>query len=92
MEVHLHFTAQLRTALNRNTQTVHVAPNANLMDVLHQLAQEHPEVFQRYVLRDDGELQPNIIPCVDDAQITDPHNCQLTPGATVTLLSAISGG
>lgn len=92
MQVHVHFTAQLRAALDRSQQTFALPAGSTLADLLRELANAYPDACEKFVLRNDGQLQPNMILCVDDTQVTQFPQFELHDGASVTLLSAISGG
>ncbi len=92
VEVTVQFTTQLRAALGRSEQRVVIPEGCTLAQLLVQLARESPEPFANFVRTADGGLQPSLILCVDDEQVTAPDQYVLPAGATVTLLSAISGG
>ena len=66
--------------------------SATLPDVLGHLRNLHPTVMDDFAMNADGTLWPSIIVCVDGKQV-DPSETKVLPDqATITLLSAISGG
>jgi hypothetical protein len=66
--------------------------SANLSELLRSLAVRHPGPFGQLVLTPEGELLPSILLCVNDQQVDPASDDPLPDGATVTFLSAISGG
>lgn len=92
MKIVVHYTTQLRRALDRDQDEVSLDKGATVSQLLDRLAQSHPQAFAQFVIDPQGQLRPNMIVSVDDQQVVEPHAYVLNDGATVTLLSAISGG
>jgi molybdopterin converting factor small subunit len=92
MRVHVHYTTQIKSALGVTQETVELPAQAGVPDLLRILAERYQEPFHRLVFTVEGNLLPSILLCVGDRQV-DPHDADpLLDGATVTFLSAISGG
>jgi molybdopterin converting factor small subunit len=92
MNVDVYYTTQLRTALGQAQQRVTLDRGSTLGQLLRQLADVHAAVFSTHVLDPQGDLLPGIMLCVGDQQVTEPDSFVLQDDATVTILSAISGG
>jgi molybdopterin converting factor small subunit len=92
MKIAVQYTTQLRSALGVPQQHVTIDEGSTLGQLLHHLADQHPTAFAAFVLDDDGQLLPNVMVCVGDQHVVQPQKHVLENGATVTILSAISGG
>ena len=92
MNVDVYYTTQLRAAHGRSQQRVTIDSGATLGQLLRQLAQAHPAVFATHVFDAQGQVLPGVMLCVGDEHVTEPDSHVLQEDATVTILSAISGG
>ncbi len=92
MKLQIHYTTQVKAALGIDHEEIELPDGARLNDIISILTEKYPEPFGRFVVDPMGKLLPSILPCVDDAQVLPSDNPQLTDGASVTFLSAISGG
>ena len=91
MRVTVHYTTQLRSALNCNQEDVELPAGSTVGLLLEKLAVQHASPFAQYVV-DGDRLMPNIIVTVGDQQVINMTQHKLNPGDVVTILSAISGG
>ena len=92
MRISVQYTTQLKAALGIGQEEVSTETNTTLPQLFAQLASSHGSPFIDHVMDDTGQLRPAIIVCVDDRQVELSDDVALHDGATVTLLSAISGG
>ena len=92
MQVNVHYTTQLKAALGMAEEVVELPSSAGVRNLLQCLAARHAAPFGELVLTPDGELLPTILLCVNDQQVDPAADDPLPEGATVTFLSAISGG
>lgn len=92
MQVTVHYTTQLKAALGKAQESIDLPPNSRVPDLLQHLDQRNTDSFRQLVLTPAGELLPSILVCVNDQQVDPACQDPLPDGATVTLLSAISGG
>lgn len=92
MIVRVQYTTQLKTAIGHPEESIYVEEGTTLQQLFQSLRERHAEQFEELVLDDGGELLPSILLCVDDQQVAADDAIELTDGATVTFLSAISGG
>lgn len=91
MQVDVHYTTQLRTALNRSQETVEVPHGTTVKQLLTALSAKYPDAFGRLVCSENQQLLPNLILTVGDQQVRDLDQ-PLNDGDSIMLLSAISGG
>ncbi len=92
MNVTVEYTAQIKRAAGTARETLDVADGATVSDVLRAAADRHDDSFQRLVLTADSAPQPTLLIFVADEQVRADSTEPLADGATVTLLSPISGG
>ncbi|MDG2382444.1 MAG: MoaD/ThiS family protein [Pirellulaceae bacterium] len=92
MKIKLQYTTQLKVALGLAEEEVSAADGCTLPELFSCLASTHGQPFTEHVLDAQGRLRPAIIVCVDDCQVEFSNDVVLHDGATITLLSAISGG
>ena len=92
MNIRVHFTTQIRSALGMAGDVVELPARATVLDLLRRLAQQHGDSFRQSVLDADGHPVPSILMCVGDDQVTGSLDLPLNDGDEVTILSAISGG
>ncbi|MCP4189724.1 MAG: MoaD/ThiS family protein [Planctomycetaceae bacterium] len=92
MKIKLQYTTQLKVALGLAEEEVTMADGCTLPELFSYLASTHGQPFTEHVLDAQGQLRPAIIVCVNDCQVDLSKEAVLDDGATVTLLSAISGG
>jgi molybdopterin converting factor small subunit len=92
MIIRVQYTTQLKAAIGHPEESIAVADNTTLQQLMKSLADRHPEPFQELVFDDSGNLLPSILLCVDDKQVNASDALELSDGTVVTFLSAISGG
>ena len=92
MQVTVHYTTQLKAELGVAEESVLLPASSDPGDLLRSLATRHPGPFGQLVLSPEGQLLPSIVLCVNDQQVDPASPDPLPDGATVTFLSAISGG
>ena len=89
MEIQVHYTTQLKAALGRDSETLELADEATVRDVVRQLADRYPSQFGELVMHNDEPL-PSILFSVNDRQVGLDES--VSDGSSLVLLSAISGG
>ncbi len=92
MKIHVHYTTQLKAELGIEAEEIEIAGPCQFADLLQRLIDRHPVEFQRLVVDESGKLLPSILLCIDDQQVSPRLETTLDDGASVTFLSAISGG
>ena len=92
MLITVHYTTQLKAALNAASEPLELDSPVHLNDVLRALDIRHGATFRDLVYADDGRLLPSILLCLGDNQIDPSYADPLQDGDVITLLSAISGG
>lgn len=92
MIVTLEYTAQIKRAAGTARETIEVDDGATVADLLRTAADGHEDEFRRLVLTGDAAPQPTLLIFVSDEQVRVDSPEPLQDGATVTLLSPISGG
>lgn len=92
MKVHVHYTTQLKAELGIAAEEIEIEGPCQCADLLKRLIDRHPAEFQRLVVDESGQLLPSILLCVNDQQVSPRLETTLDDGASVTFLSAISGG
>lgn len=92
MQVRIHYTTQIKTALGLAEEVVDVPAGTKIAELLEILGRRHAEAFRHFVLTGDGRLLPSILLCVDEQQFDAEDPTPLPDGSTITFLSAISGG
>ena len=92
MKIKVQYTTQLKVALGIGEEEVSDQSVFTLAELFSHLATVHGTQFSDHVIDSQGQLRPAIIVCVDNSQVDLSDDIALHDGATVTLLSAISGG
>ncbi len=92
MNVRVHYTAQLRTALNRTGDELELPSAATVGDLFDSISQLHGEPFDNLAKCDNGQLHPSLLVCIGDQCIGQDFAVELQTGDEVTLLSPVSGG
>ena len=92
VNVTVHYTAQLKASLGIACEELTLDDSATTTDLLAALVSRHGESFRTRALTDDGSLIPSILLCVNDEQLASTTGSRIPPDATVSFISAISGG
>ena len=92
MKINVHYTTQLKAELGIEREEIDIAGPCQFADLLQRLIDQHPAEFQRLVVDESGKLLPSILLCVDEQHVSPSPEMTLDDGASVTFLSAISGG
>jgi len=93
MKITVHYRTQIRRAVGISSETVDLAADLSLPDLLQRLAERHGDAFRRLVLPEGKPARGSVLVFVGDTQV--PHAAQAMPlkdGDAVTLLAPMSGG
>ena len=92
MKVNVHYTTQIKAAIDLAIEEVSLAEGATLADLVDQLIRQHGQPLRQLLLTEQDTLLPSIMLCVGDEQVDFGRLEPLCDGDQITLLSAISGG
>ena len=84
----IEYTGQLRLRLGRDGDDV--AAGQSIAAAVGQAVADAEPAIRQFLLRDDGSLQPTIVPFVNDQQAKG--TALLAEADRVTLLTPIAGG
>lgn len=90
LEIRIQFTTQLKALLGSSDLPLSLPEGSTVQDAVDQLADQYQGAFTQLVVDEHRQLLPSVLICVDDQQVD--ASTELTDGATLTFLSAISGG
>ena len=93
MKLHVKYTAQLRTVLERTEETVELPQAGSLADLLLRLAEQNHSA-QPHLLSTSGKVNPCLLLVVNNAAVAaaDAPSLQLKDGDVVLLPPPIAGG
>ncbi len=91
MNVHLIWFGQLRDAAGVAEESVAAVPGATVASVLVDTAAAHGERLRGLLLA-DGAVAPTILVSMNDVQVTDASATEVTDGASLVVMTPISGG
>jgi molybdopterin converting factor small subunit len=93
MTIHVKVGGQLRTTLGQEAIVVQTGGNRamTLGGVLAAIAEQHAHA-RELLFKADGSIAGGLLVLLDDTAAVPDHKVALADGATITLLSAISGG
>lgn len=92
MQIEIHFATQVKRAAGVRSETVTVPEGCTVHALVRQTADRHGDELRRLLLNDAGEVQPGLLLFLGDAQVTSGDDPVLVDGATLTVMSPISGG
>ena len=92
MNITVEYSAQIKRAAGTARETVEVAEDATIRDVLIAVCEGREEAFRRLVLTAESDPQPTLLIFAGDEQVRGVAAQPLADGTIVTLLSPISGG
>ena len=92
MQITVEYSAQLKRAAGTGAETIELADGATLNDLVAAVVAKHDDALQAILVGEGGGVHPSILVFVNDQQIRNDDNCDLTDGTTVAFLSPISGG
>ena len=90
MQVSVEYTAQIKRAAGRSSDSVDLDDGATVQTLIESLATSADDAFKRSLVTSDGRVQPTLLVFVRDVQVR--ANDALQDGDVITLLSPISGG
>lgn len=92
MKITVEYSAQLKRIAGTGSQVVEVDSDGSIRTVIEKVAGEHGDDFRGFTLNGTGDLQPTILLCVNDEQVSWASPPPLNDGDVVSLLSPIAGG
>lgn len=90
LEIRVQFTTQLKALLGSSDVLLQLPAGSTVQDVVEHLADLYQDAFTQRVVDQHRQLLPSVLVCLNDQQVDT--NAELSDSATVTFLSAISGG
>jgi molybdopterin converting factor small subunit len=93
MKLHLKYTAQLRTVLQRAEDHLDLPEPKSLGELLEHVAQQNPDA-RPHLFNAAGEVNSSLLMVVNDVAVpaTDVSSVALRDGDAVLLLPPIAGG
>lgn len=92
MAIHVKYMSQLKASLGCSEEQYEIATPCRVEDVLAGLVQRHGEQAQSLVRADGNGFASTLLIFLGDRQIRPGDETAIEDGATVTLLTPISGG
>lgn len=92
MEIEVHYATQVKRAAGIRSETVSVPDGCTVHALVRQVAEQHGEALQELLLNAAGAVQPGLLLFLGDTQVAAGEDPPLTDGATLTIMSPISGG
>lgn len=92
MQITVQYTAQLKSAAGIATQSIEVADDAGIEDIVRCAAEQGSPALRGLLIRDDGTVQPTLLLFVGDECVSRDASVTLRDGQTLTIMSPISGG
>lgn len=92
MEITVHYTSQLRSAIGQSREVWTLEAPATLATLLELIAAGHAEAWSKLGVPSQHVWRNSVLVCVNDCQVRGLAEHELRPGDQVTLLMAISGG
>ena len=92
MDIHIHYATQVKRAAGIRSESVSVADGCTVHMLIREIAGRHGENLQRLLLNEKGEVRPGLLLFLEDTQVAAGDDPPLTEGATLTIMSPISGG
>lgn len=92
MQIEVHYATQVKRAAGIRSETVTVPDGSTVRELVRQVADRHGEALHKLLLNASGDVQPGLLLFLGDAQVATGADPALTDGATLTIMSPISGG
>jgi molybdopterin converting factor small subunit len=92
MDVIVEYTAQLKSAAGTGRDELALPAGSRLSAALRSAAERHSEEFRRQLLAADGSVRGALLVFHNDRQVRPGSDPELSDGATITVMSPISGG
>lgn len=92
MQITVEYSAQLKRAAGTGAEPIDLADGATLNDLVAAVVAKHDDALKTILVGDGGSIHPSILVFVNDQQVRNDDDCNLTDGTTVAFLSPISGG
>jgi molybdopterin converting factor small subunit len=92
MQIEVHYATQVKRAAGVRSETVTVPDGCTVQALVRQVAEQHGEGLRKLLLKTSGDVQPGLLLFLGEAQVAAGEDPPLTDGATLTIMSPISGG
>jgi molybdopterin converting factor small subunit len=92
MKIRVEYVAQIRDAAGLSSETLEVAADTAVLDLLRTVATGRGERLRGLLLDADGGLRPSALVFVGDEQFDLDEPRALRDGDTVTVMSPLAGG
>jgi molybdopterin converting factor small subunit len=93
MKITLRYEAQARRACGVEEESIELPPGEwRVSDGIRQAARRHPETLGPMVLDPTGGIQPALLVFLGDEQVLQHEATPLCDGATLSIMTPISGG
>ncbi len=92
MQIQVQYSALIRKLADCGKETVEVDDGTSAQALITRLANERGDALARYLLGDDGRLQPAVLAFVNDTQVRWDDERSLRDGDVLVFMSAIAGG
>jgi len=92
MEIEVHYATQVKRAAGVRSETVSVPDGCTVHALVRQISEQHGEGLRKLLLNATGDVQPGLLLFLDDAQVAPGADPLIVDGATLTIMSPISGG
>lgn len=92
LTITVNYAGQLAGEAGASDESVEVAPNTLVSDLLRLVALRHGGKFQQLLFDENDALRRALIVSVDDDQVMEPEKLALTRDHDVFLMTPIAGG
>ena len=92
MQIRIQYEAQLRRIMEREDDVLELSEPCSVAECIRQLAGKHEKSLNSVLLTDGGEVQPSLLIFVNDSQVLRDDPTPLKDGASLALMTPISGG
>ena len=92
MAIHVKYMSQLKATIGCSQEQFEIATPCKLEDLLAGLVERHGDNVQGVIRNTDGGFASTLLIFLGDRQVRAGDETLIEDGATVTLLTPISGG
>ncbi len=92
MRITVTYETQLKRAVGTASEEFVLPDEATVSEAIQAISDRHGKSLSRMLLNEDGAVRPSVLVFVADEQVTPDDSVNLTDGASITLMSPISGG
>ena len=92
LSVTLIYAGQLAAQAGVSEETIHMAANTGLVDVLRNAAEQHGGLFQEMLFDESDQLRRALVISVDNVQVPSPNSHAIEKDCEVFVMTPIAGG